>query len=222
MRGSPRATARVGGHVMSFGEAVGYLASALVFLTFCMRTMVPLRLAAIASNVAFIVYAAMESIHPVLILHTVLLPMNVWRTAQMLRLVRRVRTAAQGDMSVEWLKPYMRRERHAAGEVLFRRGDHADRLFYLIAGEVELSEIGVTLSPGTLFGEVALFSPDQRRTQSAACRTPVEMLWVTGDEIAQLCYQNPAIAFHLLRIITARLLMNADRLTGPRIAPAAG
>ena len=196
---------------MTVAELVGYLASGLVILTFCMRTMIPLRIAAIGSNLAFIAYAAMASLYPVLVLHLVLLPMNLWRTVQMVTLVRRVRAAARGDLSLDWLKSYMRRERHGAGEVLFRRGDHAERLFYLIAGEVRLEEIGVTLGPGNLLGEIALFAPDQRRTQTATCLTPVEMLAITREEIAQLCYQNPAIAFHLLRIITARLLMNAER-----------
>jgi hypothetical protein len=197
--------------IVPVAEFVGYVASGLVFLTFCMKTMVPLRLAAIGSNVAFIAYAGMAGLYPILILHVFLLPMNIWRTVQMYTLIRRVRVAARGDLSIDWLKPYMRRDRRAAGEVLFRRGDHADRLFYLIAGEVELVEIGVTLAPGSFLGEIALFSPDQSRTQTATCLTAVEMLWITGDEITQLCYQNPAIAFHLLRIITARLLMNAER-----------
>ena len=37
-------------------EPLGYLASTLVFATFWMRTMLPLRLVAIASNVAFAGY----------------------------------------------------------------------------------------------------------------------------------------------------------------------
>jgi hypothetical protein len=194
---------------------VGYIASGLVFLTFCMRTMVPLRVAAIGSNVAFIAYGVMAGVYPVLVLHLVLLPMNIWRTVQMMALVRRVRIAARGDLSLDWLKPYMRFERHAAGETLFHRGAHADRLYYLPAGEVALVEIAVTLRPGNLFGEIALFSPEQARTQTAVCRGPVELLWITQNEIAGLCYQNPAIAFHLLRLITARLLMNSERPARP-------
>ena len=42
---------------MSWIDGAGYFASALVLATFCMRTMTPLRLAAICSNIAFIVYA---------------------------------------------------------------------------------------------------------------------------------------------------------------------
>ena len=41
---------------MHTAELVGYLASALVFATFYMKTMMPLRAVAIASNVAFISY----------------------------------------------------------------------------------------------------------------------------------------------------------------------
>jgi hypothetical protein len=41
---------------MRSGEFFGYVASGLVFATFYMRTMLPLRLLAIGSNVAFITY----------------------------------------------------------------------------------------------------------------------------------------------------------------------
>ena len=197
---------------MGWIEATGYLASALVFATFCMKTMIPLRFAAIGSNVAFIVFAFAGHIYPVLVLHTVLLPMNVWRTHEMMRLVRRVEAAAKGDLSVDWLKPFMKSMHHAAGELLFSRGDDADRLFMLLAGDILLEEISVTLRPGDLFGEIALFSTDHRRTQSARCVTDVELLWIGEGELAQLCYQNPAVSFHLLRLITNRLTANAARV----------
>jgi hypothetical protein len=67
---------------MNLSEPIGYLASLLVLATFCMRDMVALRAIAIASNVAFIAYGWLVSIEPVLILHVVLLPTNVWRLAQ--------------------------------------------------------------------------------------------------------------------------------------------
>ena len=63
-------------------DLLGYLASLLVLATFCMRGMVTLRLLAIASNLAFIAYAARAGIAPILVLHVLLLPMNVWRLAE--------------------------------------------------------------------------------------------------------------------------------------------
>ncbi len=66
-------------------EATGYLASALVFTTFYMKTMIRLRIAAIASNMLFIAYGFFADLPPILILHLALLPMNVWRTVDVPR-----------------------------------------------------------------------------------------------------------------------------------------
>jgi CRP/FNR family transcriptional regulator, cyclic AMP receptor protein len=64
---------------MNLVEPIGYLASALVLATFCMRDMVALRCLAIASNLAFIAYGALADLGPVLVLHLLLLPVNVQR-----------------------------------------------------------------------------------------------------------------------------------------------
>jgi hypothetical protein len=70
---------------MNAHELIGYLASLLVLGTFSVRSMVALRLLAIASNLAFIAYAALAGIHPVLLLHGLLLPVNVVRLLQAVR-----------------------------------------------------------------------------------------------------------------------------------------
>ena len=64
---------------MTDTEMLGYLASLLVLATFCTGGMVSLRILAIASNLAFIGYAWLAGIHPVLLLHLLLLPINAWR-----------------------------------------------------------------------------------------------------------------------------------------------
>lgn len=69
---------------MNVHEPIGYLASLLVLATFCMRDMSTLRLVAIASNLAFIGYAVLADIVPVLLLHTLLLPINLYRFVQAL------------------------------------------------------------------------------------------------------------------------------------------
>ncbi|RZI73095.1 MAG: hypothetical protein EOP80_12500 [Variovorax sp.] len=60
-------------------DALGYLAAFLVLAAFCMRDMTALRVLAFASNLAFIGYAASAGLQPVLLLHIVLLPVNLWR-----------------------------------------------------------------------------------------------------------------------------------------------
>ena len=64
---------------MTWPQFLGYLASGLVLLTFAMRTMAPMRVAAIASNLAFIAYGLSLGLTPVWLLHGILLPLNAWR-----------------------------------------------------------------------------------------------------------------------------------------------
>ena len=67
---------------MTHGSAIGFVASALVLAAFGMKDMVNLRIVAICSNVAFIAYALVLNLPPVLVLHVILLPLNGWRLAQ--------------------------------------------------------------------------------------------------------------------------------------------
>ena len=60
---------------------LGYAASAAVLATFLMRSMVPLRLTAILSNVLFLAYGWAADVTPVLLLHLILFPINVIRLA---------------------------------------------------------------------------------------------------------------------------------------------
>jgi hypothetical protein len=63
-------------------DSIGYLASALVLMTFSMKSMRALRMCAIVSNLAFISYALVAGLMPILILHGILLPMNITRLTQ--------------------------------------------------------------------------------------------------------------------------------------------
>lgn len=65
---------------------LGWSAAALTLLTFLCQDMRRLRFAALAANAAFIAYASMASLWPVLALHLTLVPVNLWRLWQPLRL----------------------------------------------------------------------------------------------------------------------------------------
>jgi CRP/FNR family transcriptional regulator, cyclic AMP receptor protein len=71
--------------VVSYSGDIGYLASALVLAAFGMKDMVNLRIVAICSNIAFIAYALVLSLTPILVLHVVLLPLDGWRLTQALQ-----------------------------------------------------------------------------------------------------------------------------------------
>jgi hypothetical protein len=69
---------------MTLCDITGYLASGLVLAAFCMKDIVPLRLVALCSNVAFLIYGVNMGLIPIWLLHGLLLPMNGWRLVQTL------------------------------------------------------------------------------------------------------------------------------------------
>ena len=79
------------GGFLNFVDILGFAAAALVLLTFGMKTMLPLRLFAIASNVLFASYGFLANIYPVMLLHLALLPLNVMRLVQLRRLIANIR-----------------------------------------------------------------------------------------------------------------------------------
>jgi len=150
-------------------ELTGWIAAAFTLAAFGMRTMLPLRLAGIGANLAFIVYGALTPLYPVLVLHIVLLPFNGYRLWEILRARKRLKgITAEADV-LEALGPYLSLTRFADGARVFAKGDRPDHLYILKSGTVLLEEIDVTLAPGDIFGEIAFFTDARERTVSARC-----------------------------------------------------
>ncbi len=70
---------------LSLDQALGWTAAVLTLVTFLCRDMRRLRLTALAANMAFIGYASLAGLWPVLALHLCLVPINLWRLGQSLR-----------------------------------------------------------------------------------------------------------------------------------------
>ena len=191
---------------ISWIELSGYLASALVFLAFYMKTMIPLRLVGILSNVAFMTYGLGDHLYPVFILHAILLPLNCLRLFQMRTLIQNVRAATEGDLSVEWLVPMMRRRQFAKGDVLFRRGDPATELYVVFSGSLRLVDLAVEFGPGTVLGEIGIFAPTRQRMDTAICETEVDLGVMAIDKVLELYHQNRQFGFYLIRLVSQRLL----------------
>jgi Cyclic nucleotide-binding domain len=191
------------------------LIGAIFFVaTLLMRTMVPLRVTGIISDVFFIGYGVLSGTVTTLMLYILLLPINIFRLGQMLKLVKRARIAAQGDLSMDWLKPFMTRRKYGKGDVLFRKGDRANEMFFTVTGKFLVTELGIELPPGRLVGELGFLSPDNRRTQSLECTEDGHMLAITYDRLLEIYFQNPEFGYYFLRLSTERLLQNITRLEG--------
>jgi CRP/FNR family cyclic AMP-dependent transcriptional regulator len=197
---------------ISQADFLGYLAAVLVFITFWMKTMVPLRLLGIGSNVFFIAYGYLAAAYPPLVLHLLLLPLNIIRLREMNLLVKQVEKAASGDLNMAWLKPFTSSRRVKAGEVLFNKGDTANSLFFVVSGHCRLVESGIDITAGVIVGELAMISPDKTRTQTLRCVEAGELLEITYRQIMQLYYQNPTFGFFFLQLTSRRLFENMRKL----------
>ena len=189
---------------------IGYLAAVLMFTTFFMKKMIPLRALGASANVTFVVYASFTHVYPLLILHAALFPLNITRMIQMMNLVKKVKEASKGGFSMEFLAPYMKKESLKKGDVVFNKGDEASKMYYLQSGTVRLKEIGVTLGKGDVIGEIGIFSRDKTRTATVECESDADLLTINESQILQLYYQNPKFGYYLVQLIIQRLLSNVE------------
>lgn len=193
--------------VIGYMGAVFYVASAFV------KRMVPLRALALASNTCFIGYGLVEGYwgSPEMLLNFVLFPLNWWRLREILHLTREIERAGQDTPVAQWLLPHMKRRPFKAGEVLFRKGEKADAIVYLASGRLRIVELDQIVEPGTLVGEIGVFSPEGTRTQTLVCETDGEAYTMTGERTYQLYYQNPKLGFFFMRLVAERLLRDSRR-----------
>ena len=189
-------------------QLLGFLAAFLMFSTFYMKNMIPLRIIGMASNATFIIYAVNAEVWPLLVLHIVLLPMNFFRLIQMRRLIEQVRSASEDDMSFEFMIPHMRKEKFNRDEVVFHRGDKADKIYLLRSGMLTVDELDVVIRPGEIFGEMGVFASKPVRLATLRCGSEVELLSMTDRQIKQLYYQNPQFGFYLIQLLLKRFSQN--------------
>jgi CRP/FNR family transcriptional regulator, cyclic AMP receptor protein len=206
--------------IIDLTSVLGFAGVALSLASFVMKRMLPLRTIALAANFTFIAFALCQYFErgidwtvplPGLILNAILIPLNLRRIAEIRNVAREMARATPDAPLSQWLVPQMKRRRYRAGETIFGRGDAADKLFYVSEGSLTLVEIGEAVGPGDFLGEIGLFSPQRQRTLTLLAVTDGEIYEMTDQELYALYYQDPRIGFHIVRLITARLLRDIGR-----------
>src|SRR5712672_671676 len=200
-------------HLAEHAGTLGTL-FALVFVvaTTTMRTMIPLRVFGILANVVLIATAIPSHNYLTIVLQAVMLSLNSYRLHQMLQLVRDVKKSVNSDLSMEWLKPFMTERKCATGEVLFYKDEKADYMLYIVSGRFRLVESGIEYPVGAIVGELGMLSPSNIRTQSLECIENGVILSVSYSKVEELYVQNPEFGFYFLRLSSARLFDNIDKL----------
>src|SRR6476620_9070554 len=203
------------------GTAGAVFASVFVVATTTMKTMIPLRVVGICTNLVLIGTAIPGHNYLVILVQSVVLVLNSYRLHQMLQLVRDVKKSVNSDLSMEWLKPFMTERKCAAGDVLFYKGEKAEDMLYIVSGRFRLVESGIELPVGAIVGELGMLSPSNMRTQTLECVEAGTILSVSYTKVEELYVQNPAFGFYFLRLSSARLFENISKLD-QRLAQQAG
>src|SRR4030088_2711119 len=189
------------------------LVGAVFFVaTLLTQTMVPLRVANMVGCTFFVGFGALAGDVKTFLLYLLLLPINAFRLRQMLNLVKKARSATQGDTAMEWLKPVMTERKYRKGDVLFKKGDPADEMLLTVTGNFLVTEIGVAVPPGRLMGELGFLSPNNRRTATVECIENGHVLTITYEKLLEIYFQNPQFGYYFLVLTSQRLLENISRL----------
>lgn len=197
---------------MDLANLLGLIGAIFYVASMTLRTIIPLRIAAIISNVLFMGYGLLAKALPTFFMYAVLLPINCFRLYQIQQLVKRVKVASQGDLDMEWLKPFMTRKNFKAGDILFHKGDVANAMYYTVTGKFLVKEINVELPPGRVMGELGFLAPDNKRTATVECIEDGQVLFIIYDKVRELYFQDPDFGFYFLKLTSERLLQNMARL----------
>jgi CRP-like cAMP-binding protein len=114
-------------------------------------------------------------------------------------------------------------ESFVSGEYIFREGEHGNRLYLIVNGEVRISrdvpgsgeEALAILKPGAMFGEMAVFDRTQRSTH-AISNGGTTALTISRADFEMLLEFNRELAYKVLwavvRVLSSRLRSTNDSL----------
>jgi len=200
-------------HLVQHASTAGAVfASVFLVATSTMRTMIPLRLFSILTNLVLIAIAIPIHNYLVILVQVAMLVLNSYRLHQMLQLVKDVKRSVSSDLSMDWLKPFMTERKCKSGDMLFYKDEKAEEMLYIVSGRFRLVESGIELPVGAIVGELGMLSPSNVRTQSLECIQSGVILAVSYDQVEHLYVQNPAFGFYFLKLASARLFQNLDTL----------
>lgn len=141
---------------MDWVEAIGFLGTGLVIVSTAMTTMIPLRVIGICASSVLIVYGILINSWPVIVTELFELPLALYRLWQMYRLVRETKTAAEGDLSFKWLRPFGAERAFTANETVFQAGDAAHEMYYIESDVFRVPEVNLEVRAGGIVGELGL------------------------------------------------------------------
>src|SRR5262245_4662306 len=114
-------------------------------------------------------------------------------------------------------------EKFVSGEYIFHEGEHGNRLYLIVEGEIRISrdvpgsgeEALAVLKAGALFGEMAVFDRTERSTHAIA-NGRAKLLTISRADFEMLLDFNRELAYKVLwacvRLLSSRLRSTNDSL----------
>jgi CRP/FNR family cyclic AMP-dependent transcriptional regulator len=188
------------------------LALILIILGLAMKNMLPLRIFTLLSTLLFLAYAFLQTNTVLIIAGLFALIVGGYRLFEVQNTSRKIRRVRHYGYEIEKLLPIMAEIELPAGQVIFTKGDPADRLFVPTEGTVEIVENGAHIKAGELLGEIGLFTGMGTRTMTARCLTECKIRTMTAYEVDNLYFTQPEFALALVKIMATRMTENVQRL----------
>lgn len=109
------------------------------------------------------------------------------------------------------LVPHVKTQKYKAGEIIFRQGQTASKLYFIITGSVQVfreteseTKSIAELKDGDTFGEIALIS-DQPRTATVRALTDIEVCTIHKSEFEHLIRQSQELKDFSSTMVMKRL-----------------
>ena len=114
-------------------------------------------------------------------------------------------------------------QHYTLGEHVFAEGDVGDEMYIVTAGEVEILIKPdsaeplhlATVNPGSYFGEMAILD-NEPRSATARVSKDARLLVLKGEQLKELVYVMPDIAFTIFKVLSQRLRKSDRRLDSLR------
>ena len=126
---------------------------------------------------------------------------------------RRRARRPQGDMSMEWLKPFMTERKYRKGDIAVQKGRCSQRDVPDASPANSWSRKSTSsFRRDALMGELGFLTPDNRRTATIECIEDGQVLTITYERLLEIYFQNPQFGYYFLVLTSQRLLENIARL----------
>lgn len=105
------------------------------------------------------------------------------------------------------LSTWMEAEEYEAGQLPVRTSEHGYAFYVLDDGQAHAELDGQVLEkldPGAVFGEMAFFSPNSRRSATVVADTPIRVFRMFGTYFRQMQMEMPEVAARLNSLVEQR------------------